>query len=461
MSTRTAPALLALACAVGLLTSVPAGAAAGAAAAGGARCDGHRPTLVTSAADVTGTPGDDVIVVLGARAEVEAGAGDDTVCVRGRGGWRSVTGGPGDDRVLVETRTRVYADLRVGTDTYRGGPGTDLVLSGWPGARNADRVLLGRGADALVLAEGADHRRAILRGGRGTDLLRVTRRSGSLRLDAGTASASLDGEAHARWDAFESYAVSSGGRQAFVGSPEDDTVSFEGRGSVEALTGDGDDVVGLRVDLGLTMRAPGSGRSRETGAITLDTGLGRDTLDVWTNALSVVGDLTTGRMTFRDDQLLGEGTAILVLAGVEDLAVGAPTEVSQGPQPLPGSRVELIGTDGDNELRASACHVVLSGGAGDDELGVGLGPAAGFFVSAGGIDRGCRRTSEVYGGPGDDAMTSRATTLDTRGLEVGDTVEEVELPVADLLDGGEGNDSADAGAGQDTCYAETRVACEA
>ena len=457
MSTRTAPTLLALACAVGLLTSVPTGAAVGAAAAGGVRCDGHRPTLVTSAADVTGTPGDDVIVVLGARAEVEAGAGDDRVCVRGRGGWKSVTGGPGDDRILVESRTRVVADLRAGTDTFRGGPRADLVISGWPGARNADRLLLGRGDDTLVLVEGADHRRAVLRGGRGTDLLRVTRRSGSLRLDAGTASASLDGEAHARWDSFESYALSSGTHQAFVGSPGDDAVSFDGRGAVEAITGDGDDVVGLRVDPGPTALVPGSrpgGDRHRRAGVVIDTGTGRDRLELGTSASLVRGDLVTDRIEFSEEGAL---VGVLAATGVEDLTVSAPVDAGAEVR----SRVELVGDDATNELKASACHVVLLGAGGDDELGVGLDPQGGFFVSAGGIDRGCRRTSEVYGGPGDDAMTSRVTTFDTRGLEVGDTVEEVELPVKDLLDGGDGNDSARAGAGRDTCIAETRVACEA
>ncbi len=58
-------------------------------------------------------------------------------------------------------------------------------------------------------------------------------------------------------------------------------------------------------------------------------------------------------------------------------------------------------------------------------------------------------------------MSSRVTTYDSRDLDVGDPAEEVELPVTDLLDGGEGMDAADAGAGQDTCLAETRISCEA
>ena len=446
MRTRVAAALLTLGCAAALLT-----ATTGPGAAAVARCDGRVPTVVGSGRVVTGTQGDDVIVLLGRSSRVDAGAGDDRVCVRGRGGWKSVIGGPGDDRVRVEVRARVLADLRAGTDSFRGGPGPDLVISGSPGARSRDRVRLGGGSDTLVL-DGRDHRRAVLRGGRGDDLLRVQRRGGALEVDAGASVAVVDGRTHARWTSFESYALNSGGRQSFVGSDRDDDVSFGGRGAVEAVTGDGDDVVGLRFDPGPSVLLPGA--ASEGPRVLLDTGDGSDELAVGTSASVVVGDLTTDLIAFsEEDGPVGSFGAV----GVEHLSVSAPVDAARDPR----SRVELVGDDLDNTLSASACHVVLRGAGGDDELAVGLDPPDGFFMTAGGIDRGCRRTSEVYGGLGDDSLSSRVTTYDFRDLDVGDTAEEVELPVTDLLDGGEGVDTADAGAGRDTCLAETRISCEA
>lgn len=450
-TTRTAPALLALACAVGLLATPLSPSAAAV-----ARCDGRVPTILTTDHRVTGTPGDDVIVVLARRASVEAGTGDDRICVRGRAGWTTVRGDAGDDRVRVEVRTSVFADLSDGTDTYRGGPGTDLVATGMTGERNLDRVLLGGGDDTLVLAEGRDHRRAVLRGGAGEDLLEVRRRGGALMVDAGAGRATLEGRTYARWSSFASHHLSSAGRKTFVGSAGPDDVSFGGRGAVEARTGEGDDAVELRYDpwdVATVLRDPAS-HGRHAPSYLLDLGAGRDRLEVSTSVTSVVGDLTTGTIWFSGtDGPLGSFS----FTGVEDLSVDAPVH-AEADSP---SQVELVGDDLDNQLRASACRVVLRGAGGDDRLQVGALPRDGVLITAGGLDKGCPRRSFVYGGPGDDAMTSRVTFYDFRGLDVGDHATEEELPAPDLLDGGEGVDTADAGAGRDTCLAETRVDCEA
>ena len=289
----------------------------------------------------------------------------------------------------------------------------------------------------------------MLRGGRGDDLLRVQRRGGALEVDAGASVAVVDGRAHARWTSFDSTPSTPGGRQSFVGSDRDDDVSFGGRGAVEVVTGDGDDVVGLLFDPGPSVLLPGA--ASEGPRVLLDTGDGSDELAVGTSASVVVGDLTTDLIAFsEEDGPVGSFGAV----GVE------PRSARRSMRHGTALPLELVGDDLDNTLSASACHVVLLGAGGDDELAVGLDPPDGFFVTAGGIDRGCRRTSEVYGGP----ATTRwqpGHDLDSRDLDVGDTAEEVELPVTDLLDGGEGDDTADAGAGRDTCLAETRISCEA
>ncbi|HXH77796.1 hypothetical protein [Nocardioides sp.] len=450
MTMRAVPALLALTVAAGMLatSAVPSAAAV-------ARCQGRVPTIVGSGAHLTGTPGDDVIVVVAGGTGVKAGAGDDRICVRARkgNGLTFITGGSGDDAVLVEVRALVYADLSVGNDSYRGGPGADLVLSGRRGAANRDRIRLGGGRDELILGEGTHHRQAVMQGGAGDDLLRVVRRSGALEIDAASSTARVDGVSHAGWSSFEDYKISSGGRQSFVGTPGDDTVSFDGRGPVEVLVGDGNDVVELGdpFPAGMTVPVASDGSAGTDSDVLVDLGPGIDALKVRTSASSVVGDQRLGRMSFSD----GTGPlGSLGFAGVEDLAVSAPVDAF-GETP---SRVELIGTEGDNELSASACHVVLRGAGGDDHLEVGLKPDSAAF--AGTIDRGCRRSSEVYGEAGDDTMRSHVMVVDLRGVRNGERIKLLELKARDLLDGGEGVDSADAGAGQDTCIAETRVACE-
>ena len=96
----------------------------------------------------------------------------------------------------------------------------------------------------------------------------------------------------------------------------------------------------------------------------------------------------------------------------------------------------------------------------DDHLRVGFPLPEAFWFAGGEQPRTCRRSSDVDGGAGDDVLVSRVVDLDLRGFEIGDEVRTRELPVRDVLDGGEGDDTADAGAGTDTCLAEVRTDCE-
>ena len=102
---------------------------------------------------------------------------------------------------------------------------------------------------------------------------------------------------------------------------------------------------------------------------------------------------------------------------------------------------DIFGTPGDDTINLSPfdpSNDRIFGGAGND-----------YIFAGGGQDT-------LYGEAGDDTMRSRVTAVDLRGLDVGESVKHRELPVRDLLDGGEGVDSANAGTGQDTCIAETR-----
>jgi Ca2+-binding RTX toxin-like protein len=339
--------------------------------------------------------------------------------------------GAGDDVVRVEARTTTVASLTAGADTFRGGSGVDFVVSGAAGERNSDRVHLGDGDDTTVLRGGRDHRRAVVDGGPGRDELALSvRRRGALSADADRQRARLAGTLFATWERFESYGLSSRGRQVFLGTEGDDFVALTGPGRADLLGGDD----GVRVDAG-SPRLP-----------RVDGGPGEDTLAVDTTADVALGSLETDTVELRSSWW---GTATLGFAGFEGLEVSA-SDISSTLSPP--TRVELVGDEDANRLLGHACQVVIRGGAGDDELRVGSDSTPNSVRDGLHPDVAlCAHTPEVYGEAGDDELVSAERWTGRRPDE---------RPVADLLDGGEGTDSADAGKGIDTCLAEVRVGCE-
>jgi Ca2+-binding RTX toxin-like protein len=111
---------------------------------------------------VVGTPCDDTIVAPAQAGTVDGGAGDDTILPAAIAAGAPCTG--------------ACLHLGVGSQTFNGGPGNDLVY----GDRGNDRLNGGEGEDSLYGGIGDDQ----LRGGPGGDLL-----SGGFGAD------SLDGEA--------------------------------------------------------------------------------------------------------------------------------------------------------------------------------------------------------------------------------------------------------------------------
>jgi hypothetical protein len=450
MDGRMTRVIVALACAAGIQ---PAFTAEGSASADVARCAGRVPTIVSDAHTVEGTPGDDVIVVRGRVVTVEAGAGDDAICVRGHDGYTYVDAGRGDDDVRVETKTLTVVSLDTGDDTFRGGRGTDYVASGERGRRNRDRIDLGAGDDIAILRGGRDHRQAVVLGGSGEDEITFSvRRSGAVHVDAATRRATVGGSAYATWDGFERFRVGYAiGRQEFTGTQGDDHVVFSGSGAVSATTLGGDDTVSVHV----------TGSETSSAAVHLDLGDGTDLLDVDSEETRVVGDLTVQRVDLfsHDPSGVEELVGSFGFAGVEGLAVSVWGGSLPTDEP---SSVTLVGDDRANVLEADACQVELRGGAGSDHLLVGnhAGPeSVNAFTAAPAVS--CRRTSDVHGEAGDDVMISHLWHYDTREAEDGDPVRATEVPVRDHLDGGDGVDTARAGRGVDTCLAETRVDCEA
>jgi Ca2+-binding RTX toxin-like protein len=122
-------------------------------------CQGQPATIEASTGEVTGTPGPDVIVVSGDVTRVDAGAGNDLVCLVETTaigdeyfGLR-VIAGPGDDVVdTAAAGARSYTDPGAGSDTFVGGPsdeGVDLRTED-PGT---DTVSTGAGDDAVYFGD--------------------------------------------------------------------------------------------------------------------------------------------------------------------------------------------------------------------------------------------------------------------------------------------------------------------
>ncbi len=121
---RTTP--LAATALLGLALLAPAAGASGAEET----CQGKVATLVgTPGGRLVGTPGDDVIVSYGDYT-VDAGDGDDLICLRPIVGGLvvEVDAGPGDDSVVSEgEQNNASTDLGPGRDAFVGGGGEDRV----------------------------------------------------------------------------------------------------------------------------------------------------------------------------------------------------------------------------------------------------------------------------------------------------------------------------------------------
>jgi hypothetical protein len=105
-------------------------------------CNGLRATIISSASQIQGTNGRDVIVVLGNRgSKVVAQAGNDVIC--GSSGSDVLDGGAGNDTIFAQS----------GNDRVIGGAGNDLLNGG---AGN-DALQGGTGTDKLNTGSGTNY----------------------------------------------------------------------------------------------------------------------------------------------------------------------------------------------------------------------------------------------------------------------------------------------------------------
>ena len=406
-----------------------------------ATCLGQTATIVSGLEQqIMGTDGPDVIVSEG--GDVDAGGGDDLVCITQSEGH--VLAGAGDDLVTSEAvgpNHWTYVELGEGADHFSGGDaddtvyadspegddidrdeiltagGVDLVHSGSPSTPNSDAVRTGPGEDRVVMvppsAEGTLHP------GDGHDLVSfdlTTPTSTDWEFNIATRTVARGG---LTWTWSATIAVlgfvaekgaATGSSLAVTGSDHADGVILYGGGLDSFETS-------IRLRGGRdTLYLAG----RHDGKARYELGAGSDTLYVvplrrsglWIRADETVRvDLATGRADY------GSGTTAAVITGTENVtAIGA--------------RVRIEGDHRDNRVTVDGCDVRVQAGSGDDlvihnDLRLG----------------GCSQTSRIDGGPGSDWLTG------------GDRS-------ADHLIGGPDRDTADGRGGTDTCHAETTQHCE-
>ncbi|CAB4566655.1 unannotated protein [freshwater metagenome] len=134
------------------------------------RCSGRVATIVSAAATITGTAGNDVIIATGSAGQtIRSGRGDDVICgsagpdrIFADDGNDTVLSGNGDDIVDAGNGNDTI-DAGIGRDNVVGGAGDDAVTAG----AGVDRVTGDAGNDRITGNDGSD----TLIGGNGNDAL--------------------------------------------------------------------------------------------------------------------------------------------------------------------------------------------------------------------------------------------------------------------------------------------------
>jgi hypothetical protein len=107
------------------------------------RCNGRVATIVSAAATITGTAGNDVIMATGSAGQtIRSGRGNDVIC--GSAGPDRIFADDGNDTVLSGNGDDVV-DAGIGNDTVDAGVGRDIVIGG-----AGDDQVTGGGGDDLV-----------------------------------------------------------------------------------------------------------------------------------------------------------------------------------------------------------------------------------------------------------------------------------------------------------------------
>jgi hypothetical protein len=422
-TTLSAAALL------GLTLLAPAGAATAA-----VTCQGQVAT-VTGPGDaygvLTGTEGDDVIVTDGVEY-VDALGGNDLICITG-GSVVDLDAGTGDDSVDA-TLFGSTTDLGHGSDRYVGstdrdqvaagsgpyrqdaerdvidtgprGEYEDYVWSGHEGDGNSDDVRMGWGS---LYWSGPATTTSSVDGGAESVLL-YSPETGRVRIDNTVGTLTAGSQPVLRIPGFTRFYVGyePGLKEVvFRGSSLDEVV---GVGFGRTLVRSKIDLRGGDDELQLTSRKEVRGSSYKAGR-------GHDFLNLSSGTDDLDLDLRRGRLSTGS----GKKEITLPATGFEDVQLKARD-------------IELVGTDGPNDIELHGCALHVQARGGKDDISTFIqGPDAGPII--------CReRRLTVDGGRGNDTMVG------TNGR--------------DRLIGGPGRDTADGRQRRDTCRAEVRTSCE-
>jgi Ca2+-binding RTX toxin-like protein len=299
------------------LVAIAAGAHAAQEGLQAGTCNGQAVTeRGEPGATMVGTAGNDVFITRGA-TRVDTGAGDDSICVTGRGAV-IVNAGPDDDFVGARRHVgKSLVSLGFGDDLFLGGTGNDrvwsqeasnqnssfdrdeiytgegndYVISGSLTAANEDRVNLGGGDDVLVTYGYVGS--ATLVGGPGTNTyqpLVVSGTSGDWVFDNVTGRATLAGLKRLVWTSFQRFDLLGldGPKVRFLGSRASERVAAGGTCRVVLRGRVGDDRLMVGADgcnnssAGDALLLGGPGKDALFGASGDDVlrgGKGRDRAD--------------------------------------------------------------------------------------------------------------------------------------------------------------------------------------
>ena len=408
------------------------GATAAIAAPGSAADSGCAGTPVIVGETIVGTPCDDTIVAPPQVEAVHAGAGDDTIVAA---------------PISASAPCPAGCHLGVGSQTFDGGPGDDVVY----GERGNDKLNGGEGNDRLYGGIGDD----LLHGGPGDDLL-----SGGFGFDV------IDGEAgndFVRGDGtvdeiadsgggFDALSYATGVTPGFTRNPGS-YANFPSSGGergvyVDLTDGTGDNGVAPNGGGADEIKGPGfekvigtpfSDYVAGTGAAeTIDGGGGGDVLlgggGGDTIAGGADGDRCENFAASTSCENIGSG---VVLRNQSEVSVGiAAPEESSRPQ------LYLTGSNGDDEITAT-----YSAGPSTVSFDLGPGSDGSFDESASGAG-GC----DVNGPTEAECLLPASPdSIVLAGVAGNDALRAVGFPDSTLVValGGEGNDSLTGGGGNE------------
>ena len=337
-----------------------------------------------------GGPGNDTIMG-GADDTLIGGVGDDEIM--GGGGDESIDGGVGDDTIIGG------GSAAGAGDTIFGGPGDDSITGG-----GDDLLSGGDGADTIVSGTGDES----IDGGDGDDSLYGT--SGGDTLFGGPGDDTITGN----------------GDDTLIGGVGDDQITGGNTGEESIDGGSGDDTIiggGSGIDAGDTIfGGPGDDSIVSGGDDTLVGGSGNDIIE----GSDTGSDEIQGGVG--DDTLVGGGHN----SGLGDTIFGGP-----GDDSITGGGTDtLIGGQGDDQIIGSADgDESIDGGSGDDSIDAG-----------GGGDT-------IFGGPGNDSIMGAGEDTISGGLGNDQIDASGSILGNDLLEGDEGDDTIYSGSGSgDTIF---------